>query len=44
VRAYDTESGDELWTVTFSGEGGTNGALVGERVLATAGPSLYELA
>ena len=44
VRAYDTESGDELWTVTFSGEGGTNLALVGERVLATAGTSLYELA
>jgi len=43
VRAYDTESGDELWTVTFSGDGGTNLALVGERVLATAGLSLYEL-
>jgi outer membrane protein assembly factor BamB len=43
VRAYDTGSGDELWTVTFSGEGGTNLALVGERVLATAGTSLYEL-
>jgi outer membrane protein assembly factor BamB len=44
VRAYDTESGEVLWTVTFSGEGGTNLALVGERVLATAGSSLYELA
>jgi outer membrane protein assembly factor BamB len=44
VRAYDTESGNELWTVTFSGEGGTTLALVGERVLATAGSSLYELA
>jgi hypothetical protein len=43
VRAYDTESGDELWTVTFSGEGGTDLALVGDRVLATAGSSLYEL-
>jgi outer membrane protein assembly factor BamB len=44
VRAYDTGSGDELWTVTFSGEGGTNLALVDERVLVTAGASLYELA
>jgi outer membrane protein assembly factor BamB len=43
VRAYDTESGDELWTVTFSGDGGTNLALVGKRVLATVGASLYEL-
>jgi len=43
VRAYDTDSGEELWTVMFSGEGETNIALVGERVLATAGSSLYEL-
>jgi hypothetical protein len=44
VRAYDAKSGDELWTVTFAGKGGTNLALVRNRVLATAGSSLYELA
>jgi hypothetical protein len=44
VRAYDTGSGDDLWTVTFPGDGGTSVALVEERVLATAGSSLYELA
>jgi len=43
VRAYDAASGDELWTRTFSGEGGTSLAVVGERVIATVGRSLYEL-
>jgi outer membrane protein assembly factor BamB len=44
VRAYDAASGEVLWTVTFPGDGGTNVALVGDRVLATAGASLYGLA
>jgi len=43
VRAYDTASGEELWTVTFDTEGGTSVTLAGERVLATAGDTLYEL-
>lgn len=44
VRAYDAATGDVLWTHTFE-TGGLHGlALVDDRVLVTAGTSLYELA
>ncbi|ESP88732.1 outer membrane protein assembly factor BamB family protein [Candidatus Halobonum tyrrellensis] len=43
VRGYDAGTGEELWTVGFPGDGGTALALVGERVLVTAGASLFEL-
>ncbi|MFB6195124.1 MAG: PQQ-binding-like beta-propeller repeat protein [Haloplanus sp.] len=43
VRAYDAPTGDVLWTHTFDAlPGGL--ALAGDRVLVTAGASLYALA
>lgn len=46
VRAYDTGSGDVLWTETFESTDPTwtGRALVGERVLVALGDTLYELA
>lgn len=43
VRAYDRETGDELWTRAVSGSRPGGIALVGERVFLTVGASLYEL-
>lgn len=46
VRAYDTASGEELWTVTFESAVPKRAgiSLVGERVYVTIGTTLYELA
>lgn len=46
VRAYDTTSGEVLWTVTFESAVPNRAgvSLVGERVYATMGTTLYELA
>jgi hypothetical protein len=43
VRAYDTAAGDVLWTHTVETNRLGGLALVGDRVLVTAGSSLYEL-
>lgn len=46
VRAYDTTSGEELWTVTFESAVPNRAGvgLVGERVYVTIATTLYELA
>ncbi|MFB6167248.1 MAG: PQQ-binding-like beta-propeller repeat protein [Haloferacaceae archaeon] len=44
VRAYDRANGDVYWTRDLPARAPDGLALVGERVLATVGASLYELA